>query len=118
MSGQIPQEEDCPVSPGLLGKLYRASEHELESLITMVPVHTRAALALYCHRRSHLRSIGLAIAAGCNKDDLMDLGAYAGGVLFELARAKPHEAKPLSHFLERKNVSLFRSTGTALHPSL
>jgi hypothetical protein len=114
MPPQIPQEEDCPVPMGLLGQLYRDNAHGLDSLMTDVPPKTRAMLALYCHRRAHLRSIGLAVAATCNKSDLVEYGSYAGAVLFDLARTKPCEARPLSHFLERKNVSLFR--GAAVTP--
>ena len=58
-----PQEETCPVPENLLGMLYRASPHGLDSLIATVPARTRAMLALYCHSRAHLQSIGFAVAA-------------------------------------------------------
>ena len=48
----IPQEETCPIPENLLGQLYRASSHGLDSLIATVPAKTRAMLALYCHRRT------------------------------------------------------------------
>ncbi|HEY5965520.1 MAG TPA: hypothetical protein VIU42_16005 [Xanthobacteraceae bacterium] len=104
---QIPQEETCPVSEQLLGELYRASAHGLESLIETVPANTRAMLALYCHRRSHLQSIALAVAATCEERHLEEFGGYAGKVLFEKARKAP-EKPHLSHFSERKQVSLSR----------
>ena len=88
---QIPQEETCPVSEQLLGELYRASAHGLESLIETVPANTRAMLALYCHRRSHLQSIALAVAATCEERHLEEFGGYAGKVLFEKARKAPEK---------------------------
>jgi hypothetical protein len=39
--------------------------------------------------RAHLASIGLAIAATCEKDDLTWLGGTAGAVLFERSREAP-----------------------------
>jgi hypothetical protein len=46
-------------------------------------------LALFCYRRSHLASIGLAIAATCEKDELSWWGGNAGAVLFERSRETP-----------------------------
>ena len=106
---QIPQEETCPVPENLLGQLYRANSHGLDSLIAAVPAKTRAMLALYCHRRTHLQSISLAVAASCEERDLEDIGGHAGRVLFEKARAAPEDVRP-SHYVERKNVSLSRGT--------
>jgi len=40
----IPQEETCPIPENLLGQLYRASSHGLDSLIATVPAKTRAML--------------------------------------------------------------------------
>ena len=57
------QDDDCPVSENLIGQLYRAKAHGLNQLVETVPAKTRALLALYCYRRTHLQSIGLAIAA-------------------------------------------------------
>jgi hypothetical protein len=48
-------------------------------------------LALYCYRRAHLQSIGLAIAATCEEADLAWLGA-AGTVLFSRSREAPVKA--------------------------
>jgi hypothetical protein len=46
-------------------------------------------LAVYCYRRAHLASIGLAIAATCEKDDLTQLEGNAGAALFERSREGP-----------------------------
>ncbi len=83
------EDEPCPVSDQMLGELYRASAHGLSELITTVPPSARALLAVYCYRRAHLASIGLAIAATCDKDDLTWLGGNAGAALFERSREAP-----------------------------
>lgn len=85
---QVPSEEACPVSDELLGTLYRSSEHGLSELVTSVGPETRAMLALYCYRRAHLQSIGLAIASTCEEADLAWLGA-AGAILFSRSREAP-----------------------------
>ena len=105
----IPQEETCPIPENLLGQLYRANSHGLDSLIATVPAKTRAMLALYCHRRTHLQSIALAVAASCEECDLEEIGGHAGRVLFEKARAAPEDVR-VSSYVERKHVSLSRGT--------
>jgi hypothetical protein len=101
----IPQEERCPVPEQVLGQLYRASPHGLRELVATVPVHTRATLALYCYGRNHLRSIGLAIATCCDEFELRDAGGLAGTSLFAKARETSVQ-RPLSHYQERRKVSL------------
>ena len=82
------EEEPCPVSDELLGALYRVSADGLNELIATVPPKARALLAVYCYRRAHLASIGLAIATTCEQHDLAGCGNI-GAVLFE----RSHEAK-------------------------
>jgi hypothetical protein len=79
-------DEICPVTDEMLGELYRASPHGLTSLIAAVSSDARARLALYCYRRAHLDSVGLAIAATCEKDDLTGVGGNAGAILFQRSR--------------------------------
>src|ERR1700733_1163132 len=83
------EEEPCPVADQTLGEMYRASAHGLNELIATVPPTARTLLAVYCYRRAHLASIGLAIAATCEKDDLTSLGGNAGATLFERSREAP-----------------------------
>ena len=101
----IPQEDPCPVPEQVLGQLYRGSSHGLHELISAVPASARAMLALYCYRRAHLQSIGLAIAASCEEYDLEECGGNAGKVLFEKSRKAPDES-PSSHNLDRRKVTL------------
>ena len=101
----LTQEEDCPVPERLIGQLYRAKPHGLDELVATVPSKTRAMLALYCYRRTHLQSIGLAVAASCEEFDLEEFGGHAGRVLFEKARQAPDKAQH-SLYAMRRNVSL------------
>jgi hypothetical protein len=79
-------EESCPVSDELLGELYSASKHGLPVLVATVSPDIRAMLALFCYRRTHLHTLGLAIAATCVEEDLFQVGAQAGTALFERSR--------------------------------
>jgi hypothetical protein len=90
----VPNEESCPVGDQKLGEIYRASAHGLNELIATVSPETRALLAMYCYRRAHLVSIGLAIAATCEKDDLSLAGGNAGTMLFERSR-EPSRTAPI-----------------------
>jgi hypothetical protein len=82
----ILEDELCPVPDEMLGEMYRASAHGLSELIATVSPTARVLLAVYCYRRVHLASIGLAIAATCDEEDLTHLGGNIGAVLFERAR--------------------------------
>jgi hypothetical protein len=82
-------DELCPVTDQMLGEIYRAGAHGLIELIATVSPTARALLAVYCYRRAHLASIGLAIAATCEEDDLTSLGGNAGAMLFERSRQAP-----------------------------
>jgi hypothetical protein len=100
-------EESCPVADQMLGEIYRSSAHGLNELIATVAPMARAVLAVYCYRRAHLASIGLAIAATCEKDDLTLAGGNGGAMLFERSR----EASQPPPFIEahangRRKVTL------------
>lgn len=79
-------DDSCPIPDKILGEMYRANASELNELIATVPPTARILLALYCYRRAHLASIGLAIAATCEKEDLASIGGTAGAVLFDRSR--------------------------------
>jgi len=111
----------------MLGTLYRSSEHGLAALIESVPPSTRAMLALFCYRRSHLQSLALTIAASCEQRDLVHWGAGLGSVLFAKARQSEQQvpvvtggrgkitlpSKPLATFA-RLDVDLDDDTEVAL----
>ena len=86
---RLPQEEPCPVPDRLLGDLYRADPNGLHALVQTIPASVRAMLAIYCYPRAHLNAMAMAIAASCEKEDLINFGGDAGAVLFEQARRAP-----------------------------
>jgi hypothetical protein len=103
----ILDNESCPVSDQMLGEIYRASAHGLNGLIATVSSEARALLAVYCYRRAHLVSVGLAIAATCEKDDLSFAGGNAGAMLFDRSREALQSAPIEGHASGgRRKVSL------------
>ena len=90
---RMPEDEVCPVRDELLGELYCAAEHGVSDLVASVAPDIRALLALYCYRRSHLHTRGVAIAASCDQDDLVRWGGHVGAFLF----ARSREAPPSLH---------------------
>lgn len=100
-------EETCPVPESLLGQLYRVTPQGLPALIDAVPANTRAMLAVYCYRRSHLAPLGVAIAASCEEDDLAEHGGNLGSDLFAKSRKGIKVAEALPS--QRKKITL--STG-------
>ena len=67
----------------------------------------RVTLALYCYQRAHLHSIGLAIAASCEEDDLTRRGGKAGEMLFARFREAPRPPH-LTPRLGRRQITLAR----------
>jgi hypothetical protein len=100
------EDKPCPVTDQMLGEIYRASEHGLNELIATVPPTARALLAMFCYRRAHLASIGLAIAATCEEDDLTSLGGYAGAMLFERSREAPQSRPADVGTSNRRKITL------------
>ncbi len=80
------EDEPCPVPDATLGQMYRSSPNGLGDLLATMPPEIRGMLAVYCYRRAHLASIGLAIAATCDEDDLTRHGGNAGAALFVKSR--------------------------------
>ena len=64
-------DDVCPVRDELLGELCHADDQFMPDFVSTLAPDIRASLALFCYRRNHLRSIGLAIAASCDEADLM-----------------------------------------------
>ena len=98
---RTPEDEVCPVRDEFLGELYRAAEDRVSDLVATVRPDIRALLALYCYRRSHLHTRGLAIAASCDQDDLVQSGGYVGAFLFARSREAQSPAPVASAFVTR-----------------
>ena len=95
------ENDACPVGDELLGSLYRASEHGLSELVESVSPDVRAMLALFCYRRNHLHSMGVAIAATCTQRDLVEQGGVVGSTLFAMSREAPSTAPSTSSYGKR-----------------
>jgi hypothetical protein len=107
LAGQyMPDDDVCPVHDELLGELYGASKLGLPALVATVPPSTRAMLALFCYHRSHLHSMGLAIAASCDEDDLVRLGGRVGATLFTRSQEAPRPPPLASHSANRRKITL------------
>jgi len=104
------EDESCPVPEKVLGEMYRANSHGLNELIATVPPSARGMLAMYCYRRAHLTSIGLAIAATCDEDDLTLHGGNAGAVLFAKSREAPEAPRLAPNLAGRRRITLASGT--------
>jgi hypothetical protein len=103
-SQYMPDDDICPVREELLGELYGASKLGLSALLATVPPRTRAMLALFCYHRSHLHSMGLAIAASCEEDDLVRFGGRVGANLF--TRSQETQQPPAPQHVNRRKITL------------
>jgi hypothetical protein len=95
-------DDVCPVHDELLGELYRANDLFVPGFVSTLGPDIRALLALFCYRRSHLHSMGLAIAASCDEDDLVRAGGSVGAFLFTSSREVSPKAVRSSHVNRRK----------------
>ena len=99
-------KDDCPVADELLGSLYRASPQGLPELVLSVPAETRAMLALFCYRRSHLHALAIAVAASCTERELIQLGGRVGSTLYALSREPSGRSAPSASYGSRKPITL------------
>jgi hypothetical protein len=106
MSAYSLAEDVCPVGDELLGDLYRSHERGLADLVASVAPDVRATLALFCYRRGHLHSMGLAIAASCSEEELVNAGGRVGAVLFALSREAPQAAPVAPHQVGKRKITL------------
>ena len=84
----------CPVEDELLGSLYRSSAQGLPELVLSVPAETRAMLALFCYRRSHMQELAMAIASTCELRHLVQWGGALGSAIY--AQAQRSITKPVA----------------------
>jgi hypothetical protein len=97
-------KDACPVDEALLGSLYRASPQGLPELVLSVPAETRAMLALFCYRRSHMQEMALAIASTCELRDLVQWGGTLGSAIYTMAQQIM--SKPATPASGRRKVTL------------
>jgi len=115
-SRDVFENDVCPVRDELLGQMYRANENGLPQLVATVSPDARARLALFCYRRSHLYSLGLAIAATCSERELVHFGGRAGSTLYALSREPAARSAPSSSTGNRKPITLSTKPLSAIAP--
>jgi hypothetical protein len=98
-------DDICPVRDELLGELYRANDLFVPGFVYTLAPDIRALLALFCYRRRHLHSIGLGIAASCDKDSLVRAGGSVGAFIFACSRDVAPQAV-LSPRADRRKITL------------
>ena len=89
-------ESDWHVPNELIERLLRAAEHEVAGVVAVLSPRQRGHLAVFCYARSHLQRIGLAVAATCDEQALMNASASnaAGRALFAQSRELRAPVKP------------------------
>lgn len=108
----IPNEAHCPVPNELIGRLYRAAAASVGDIVASLAPAQRAELALFCYGRAHLREIGLAVAAGCERDALVAAAGSAAAGEAILAQSR-RRAPPAPARSRRSVVTLAGRSGSA-----
>jgi hypothetical protein len=93
----IQLDDDQVVPDELVGRLYSASDGDIAGIVATFSSRQRAHLAMFFYRKAHLERIGLLIAAGCERADLIEAwGVQAGDALFAQSRDRRSPPDPLS----------------------
>ena len=87
------------------GELHRANDLVIPGFVYGLAPDVRASLALFCYRRAHLHSMGLAIAASCDEDNLVWAGGSVGAFIFACSREAAPQAV-LSPRADRRKITL------------
>jgi hypothetical protein len=100
------------VSEELIGRLHRATEDSVLDIVAAFRANERASLAMYCYRKSHLRGIGLAIAATCDLKSLVqEWGSILGRSIFAQSRERSEESAARMGMRPRPQITLARWAG-------
>ena len=81
MKDSAEPDVDCPVPLDTLNALYRADAPDVLAAVRGFSEEKRVRLALFCYNRSHLRKLGLTIAASVDPARLAALAGTMGEVL-------------------------------------
>ena len=105
---------DSAVMTEALNRLYRATVSGVGEIVDSLSASERARLAIFCYGRAHLNSIGLAIAARCDLNDLTAAAhsVTAGRAIYEQSRDNFPTERPLPG--RRTAITLARSVSNAL----
>lgn len=110
-ASQIDDDQEVPEE--LIGRLYRATESSVFDMLPDLSLQDRAYLAMFCYRKSHLHRIGLAIAATCDENVLVQTwGTALGQTLYAQSRDAPPapQRAPGQH---RSKITLATLGGTS-----
>jgi hypothetical protein len=101
------------VSEQILSRLYRADEEGISDILSSLSRSQRAELAVFCYARSHLRTIGLAIADTCNLAELIE--ASGSNALAQTLLAQAHSPRAATERLPggRRRVTLSTAANAA-----
>jgi|GraSoiStandDraft_4_1057263.scaffolds.fasta_scaffold192359_2 hypothetical protein len=105
-----PQVDDDQMVPEeLVGRLYRLGESAVLDLLAGLSPTERANLAMFCYRKAHLHRTGLAIAATCDRDTLIQAwGTALGQAIFAQSRERAAEPDRVT-VSRRSRITLARS---------
>lgn len=108
MNRYRPNEPTSPVPLELLALLMRSDKTRVAEIVQQLSGGQRAALAIYCFARAHMRSLGLQIARSCTERTLVAVGGTMGQTLFDqIGNSETFDVGP-SQYRTRK-VTLARS---------
>ena len=79
-------EEFCPVSDEVFGRLRQALPSDAVDIARSLPSSQRAELAVFCYRRRHLHELGLMIASICERSELVGAAGASGMAIFDQSR--------------------------------
>ncbi len=82
-----PPPDRASTAETLFAQICRATPQEALDLSMLLTMPERAALALSCNARTHLRAKGRAIASACSLSSLVKEGGQAGLSLFNQVEA-------------------------------
>ena len=104
-------DDDRDIPEELIGRLYRASENAVLDLISKFSPTERANLSVYCYRKTHLYRIGLAIAATCDREALVEaLGTNLGETLYAQSRDRALQLRESTPNAFRPKITLAKTT--------
>jgi hypothetical protein len=104
-------DDDRDIPEELVGRLYHASENAVLDLISRFTPTERANLAVYCYRKAHLYRIGLAIAATCDREILVQaLGTNLGETLCAQSRDRALQLRESTPNAFRPKITLAKTT--------
>jgi hypothetical protein len=111
-------DDDCPVAEELIGKLYASDKHGIDNILSGLSQSRRGMLAMFCYGRAHLRDVGLAVAATCDFESLVNAGGRAGQFLYDLSRERPNVAERLFPGSRRAKITLATMSASYSGPEL